>query len=195
MPKRQPLVDIKIQQKVRDAIVEICKKEAEGLMDELIGRTGAKGLGLGDEKAKSLVADKFFTNSNRGSNQFAVRATMKFGFENNEYSDELEKGAKAKPFTGTFTQNVGEHKRELGKPKTRTQKISKALKLKKKRSTTVKKHTRTYKNMKPVQLASGEWRILKGTPAQKKQAPLYKGITKALKDENFLAAKLKQLLR
>ena len=185
-----PLVDIKIQQKVRDAIVEICKKEAETLMFQMIGRKVKDR-----EIAKSLVSDKFFTNSNRGSNQFAVRATMKFGFENNEYADALENGAEAKPFTGTFTQNVGEHKRELGKPKTKTQKIAKALKLKKKRSTTVKKHTRTYKNMKPVKLASGEWRILKGTPAQKKQAPLYKGITKVLKDENFLAAKLKQLLR
>ena len=184
-----------MQKKVRDAIVEICKKEAEGLMSGMIGKAGAQGSGLGDEKAKSLVADKFFTNSNRGSNQFAVRATMKFGFENNEYSDDLENGAQAKPFTGTFTQNVGEHKRELGKSKTKTQKISKALKLKKKRSTTVKKHTRTYKNMKPVKLASGEWRILKGTPAQKKQAPLYKGITKLLQDKNFVSSRLKQLLK
>ena len=190
MPKRQPLVDIKIQQKVRDAIVEICKKEAEDLMSEMIGKQN-----LDREIANSLDSDKFFTNSNRGSNQFKVRATMEFGFKNNEYADALENGAEATPFTGTFTQNVGEHKRELGKPKTRTQKISKALKLKKKRSTTVKKHTRTYKNMKPVKLASGEWRILKGTPAQKKQAPLYKGITKVLKDENFVASRLKQLIK
>ena len=189
MPKRQPLVDIKIQQAVRDALVEICTEEAETLMFQMIDRESFDG-----EIAKSLVSDKFFTNSNRGSNQFKVRATMKFGFENNEYADALENGAKAKPFTGTFTQNVGEHKRELGKPKTRIQKIAKVLKLKKRRSTTVKKHTRIYKNMKPVKLASGEWRILKETPAQKKQAPLYKGITKILKNDEFLAARLKQLL-
>jgi hypothetical protein len=189
MPKRQPVVDIKIQQKVRDAIVEICKKEAEDLMSEMLGKQN-----LDREIANSLDSDKFFTNSNRGSNQFKVQATMEFGFKNNEYADALENGAKATPFTGTFTQHVGEHTRELGKPKTRTQKIAKALKLKKKRSTTVKKHTRTYKNMKPVKLASGEWRILKGTPAQKKQAPLHKGIMKLLKNESLLATRLKQFI-
>lgn len=189
MPMKQPLVDIKIQQKVRDAIVEICKKEAEDLMSEIIGKQN-----LDKEIANSLDSAKVFTNSNRGSNQFKVQATMKFGFENNEYADALENGAKAKPFTGTFTQNVGEHKRELGKSKTKAQKIAKALKLKKKRSTTVKKHTRTYKDMKPVLLSSGEWRILKGTPAQKKQAPLHKGIMKLLKNDSLLAARLQQFI-
>ena len=181
MPKRQPLVDIKIQQKVRDALVELCKVGAEEIMGGMHEKNPHWKKGT-------------FTHSNRGSNQFKVQSNMKFGFENNEYADALENGAKAKPFTGTFTQNVGEHKRELGKPKTRIQKIAKVLKLKKRRSTTVKKHTRIYKNMKPVKLASGEWRILKETPAQKKQAPLYKGITKILKNDEFLAARLKQLL-
>ena len=103
MPKKQPLVDIKSQGKVRDAIVEICKIEAEKIMDGLI------------EKYPKWTG-KTFTNSNRGSNQYKVQATMKFGFEGNEEAEALESGAKAKPFTGTFVQNVREHKREIGKP-------------------------------------------------------------------------------
>ena len=182
MPKRQPLVDIKIQQKVRDALVELCKAEAEKIM--------------GGMHEKNPHWEKgTFTHSNRGSNQFKVRSNMRFGFENNDEVHALEHGKKAIPFTGTFTQNVGEHKRELGKPKTKTQKISRTLKLKKKRSTSVKKHTRTYKNMRPVKLASGEWRILSGIPAQKKEAPLYTGMTKLLKNDRFIASALKKLLR
>ena len=164
MPKRQPLVDIKIQQKVRDALVELCKVGAEEIMGGMHEKNPHWKKGT-------------FTHSNRGSNQFKVQSNMKFGFENNDEVHALEHGKKAIPFTGIHTQNVGEHKRKL-----------------KKRSTTVKKHTRIYKNMKPVKLASGEWRILKETPAQKKQAPLYKGITKILKNDEFLAARLKQLL-
>jgi hypothetical protein len=164
MPKRQPLVDIKIQRKVRDALVELCKVEAEKIMGGMHEKNPHWKKGT-------------FTHSNRGSNQFKVRSNMRFGFENNDEVHALEHGKKAIPFTGTFTQNVGEYKRKL-----------------KKRSTTVKKHTRTYKNMKPVKLASGEWRILKGIPAQKKKAPLHKGITKLLKNDRFIASALKKLL-
>ena len=169
-------VDIKIQGKVRDAIVEICRIEAEKIMGGLI------------EKHPTWTG-KMFRASTRGST-----TTMEFGFENNEEANVLENGAEAVPFVGTFVQNVPEHKRELGKPKRRTRKIARRITRKKPRIITVGKHTRTYKDMKPVLLPSGQWRILRGTPAQKKQAPLYKGITKILKDENFLGKRLKQLL-
>ena len=181
MPKRQPIVPIKMQQRIRDALVEICKEETKLIMEKLNRKNPTWNKGM-------------FTYSNRGSNQFKVRSTMKFGFENNEEAAALENGRGAKPFIGIFTQNVGEHKREFGKPKTKTQKIARVVKLNKKRFTTVKKHTRTYSGMRPVLLSSGEWRILKEIPAQKKQAPLYKGITKILKNEQFLASRLKKLL-
>tara|TARA_Y100000310_G_scaffold114205_1_gene112708 strand:+ start:5851 stop:6408 length:558 start_codon:yes stop_codon:yes gene_type:complete len=173
---------IKIQQKIRDAVVELCKAEATKIMEDLV------------IEHPEWTPGKF-TNSNRGTNQYGVRATMKFGFENNEEADAIENGAAAKPFSGTFTQNVSEHTRDLNKPKTKTQKISRTLKLKKKRSATVKKHTRTYKNMRPVKLASGEWRILSEIPAQKKKQPLYKGISKVLAQESYLASQLKRRIK
>jgi len=170
-------VNIKIQGKVRDAIVEICRIEAEKIMGGLI------------EKHPAWTG-KMFRASTRGST-----TTMEFGFENNEEANVLENGAEAASFTGTFVQNVPEHKRELGKPpKGRTRKVARRITRKRPRNITVEKHTRTYKDMKPVRLSSGEWRILRGTPAQKGQAPLYTGITKILKDEKVLGKRLKQLL-
>ena len=184
------MIDIKIKRAIRDAIVALCKDEADTVMFGMIDKHKDN-----KELSRSLYKSKFFTNSNRGSNQHAVRSTMQFGFKDNEEADALEKGAPAKPFSGTFTQNVKEHKRELGKPKTSTQKIARTLRLKKKRSTTVKKHTRTYKNMKPVQLANGDWIISKGIPKRKGKQPLYKGISKIMKDDNHLARRLQQLIK
>ena len=180
---------MKIQGKIRDALVEICKVEADKVMKEMWKKTDDP------EIRKELNSSKFFISTKQGSNQYQVRAKMSFGFKNNEYSDALEKGSPAKPFSGTCTQKVGEHKRELGKAKTKTQKIAKTIKLKKKRSTTVKKHTRTYKNMKPVKLDSGEWRILSQVPAQQKKEPLYKGISKIMNNDTYLATQLKKFIK
>ena len=183
-------ISIVIKKAIRDALVTFCKEQAEAVMADIIKKnTNDK------ELSTSLRSSKFFTNSNRGSNQYKLKSKMEFGFKDNEKADALEDGGKAEPIIGTFTQNVREHIREFGKPQSRRRKIARAVNLIKKQSTKVKKHTRTYKNMKPVQLANGDWIIAKMTLPRKKTQPLAKGINKIMEDESLIARRLQQLIK
>ena len=106
------LISIVVKEAIRDAVVKLCKEQAESLMLDIIEKNKDD-----NELSTSLSNSKFFTYSNRGSNQYAVRSTMQFGFRDNKEADALEDdGGKAKPIIGTFTQNVREHIREFGKP-------------------------------------------------------------------------------
>ena len=48
--------------------------------------------------------------------------------------------------------------------------------------------------MKPVQLSTGEWRILKGTPAVKAKKVVEKKVNKVMKNEREIAGYIKQFL-
>ena len=63
------------------------------------------------------------------------------------------------------------------------------------KTTSVKAHKRTYTNMKPVKLSTGEWRILKGMPATKGKAPLDKAVNKVMNNEFQIATWITQFFK
>ena len=77
--------------------------------------------------------------------------SIRFGFANSE-AEAVENGTEAQQVTGTYTQFVKDHKRQTGGSR---------------RNTTVRKHKRTYRGYKPIQLPNGEFRMVSVIRARK----------------------------
>ena len=130
----------------------------------------------------------------KGSNQYEYKGKVTLKITDEAF-DKIERGSEYTPFQGKYTQNVKRHKRGTGKPKTRMQKIARAVMRRKPRTTSVKAHKRIYTNMKPVKLSTGEWRILKGMPATKGKAPLDKAVNKVMNNEFQIATWITQFFK
>ena len=178
-----------MQKKVRDVMLEFAQDKADTILREVAKEYSQFFSG-------SSVSDNpnmFVTASKQGSNQYQTKGKVTFGIEDDSF-DAIESGANFKPFSGTFTQKINSHKRELGKPKGRIKKVVSKLRRRKPRMVRVRKHTRTYTNMKPVKLSTGEWRILTGTPAVKAQKVIEKKVKKIMRNEKEIASYIKQFL-
>ena len=183
----QTRVPMAIQKKVRDVMFDFAKDKAYKVLREVAEEypqffTGAFDPSLGPVKY-----------TKQGSNQYQARGKVTFEISN-ELFDAIESGAEFTPFSGTFIQKIKPHKRELGKPKGRIKKAISKIQRSKPKMVRVQKHTRTYTNMKPVQLSTGEWRMLKGTPAVKAKKVVEKKVNKVMKNEREIGAYIKQFL-
>jgi len=183
----QTQVPMWMQKKVRDVMFDFAKDKSYKLLRELA------------EEYPQFFTDVFDPSlgpvkyTKQGSNQHSARGKVTFEITN-ELFDAIESGAKFIPFSGTFNQNIKAHKREVGKPKGRMQKVIGTIRRSKPKMVQVQKHTRTYTNMKPVQLSTGEWRILKGTPAVKAKKIVEKKVNKVMKNQKEIVGYIKQFL-
>ena len=171
-----------MQRKVRDVMLDFSYTKGYMALQEIQDKYPVE--------ARKII----FTKSKKGSNQYSAKGRVYLEIPDKAF-DRIENGGDFIPFSGVFTQNVSAHDRTSGKPKTRIRKILSTVMRKKAKSTRVKAHKRTYTNMKPVKLANGEWRILKGTPATKGKQPLTKAINKAMNNEYQIAEWIKQFLK
>ena len=99
-----------------------------------------------------------------------------FGYDNKE-ANELEVGTPAKSVTGSYTQRVSPHQRNLGKQK-KNFVTALTKKVPKRKKVNVKSHKRVYTGYTPIQLASGEWRMMDKIPAQKAKKLISKSVKK-----------------
>tara|TARA_R110000824_G_scaffold327401_3_gene514274 strand:+ start:684 stop:1229 length:546 start_codon:yes stop_codon:yes gene_type:complete len=178
-----------IQKKIRDALLEMTETKMHNVQRELAEEYPQFFKGGAFDPSLGRIE-----STTQGSNQYGVRGKVNLEISNEAFND-FESGSTAKPFSGTFTQKVKAHKRELGKPKGRVKKVISKMKRTKPNTVRVKKHTRIYKNMKPVKLSTGEWRILTGVPAIKGNHVVGKKVKKLLVREAEIAAWIQQYLK
>lgn len=166
-----------MQKRVRDNMFDFSKAAVTKLQSQLEGAN--PNIFTAEFPANVTIdADK------KGSNQHQFKGKVLFTMEHEAF-EELENGAKFKPFKGVFIQRVKTHERKFNKPKSksRVKRAARFLLRRRKQRTSVKGHNRQYINMKPVKLNSGEWRILKGTPATKGRKTVYKKVRKLLTEQ------------
>ena len=185
----QTKVPMWMQKKVRDVMFDFSKDNAYKILRE-----------VAEEYPQFFSGTSVSSNNNmsvkytkQGSNQYQARGKVTFGIDDDLF-DAIEVGSEFKPFSGTFTQNIKSHKREMGKPKGRIKKAVSKLRRSKPKTVQVQKHTRIYTNMKPVKLSTGEWRILTGTPATKAKKVVQKKVNKVMKNEREIVGYIKQFL-
>ena len=176
-----------MQKKVRDIMLDFSKEHASTVLSEVAEEYPQFFASASDP---SLGPVKY---TKQGSNQYQARGKVTFEISN-ELFDAIESGAEFTPFSGTFIQKIKPHKRELGKSKGRIKKAISKIQRSKPKMVRVQKHTRTYTDMKPVQLSTGEWRMLKGTPAVKAKKVVEKKVNKVMKNEREIGAYIKQFL-
>ena len=92
---------------------------------------------------------------------------VEYGFTHPD-ADVLEDGKPAENIQGRYTQNVNRHRRRT----------------KRGRNTTVRKHTRTYQDQKPVLMPDGNWAIVSTIPAVEGTNWLQTTADKWFSDEN-----------
>ena len=171
-----------MQEQMRDSMFEFAMTQGYKILQEIQKEY--------PEEVKQIIRQ----GTKKGSNQYEYRGKVKLEIADEAF-DKIERGSEYAPFQGKYTQNVKRHKRETDKPKTRTRKIARAIMRRKPKTTSVKAHKRTYTNMKPVKLSTGEWRILKGMPATKGKAPLDKAVNKVINNEFQIAKWITQFFK
>ena len=172
-------IPIEWQRMVRDALIEVSRGNVDQVTKKL------------QRQYPAIIEDIIIRSNKKGSNQFGLRGRVDVEVVGEEF-DKLENGVPAEKFSGKYTQNVRKHKREVGKPKTRMQKIARTVMRKKPRTTNVKAHKRIYTDMKPVQLPKGDWIIASGTPDIAGKHHLANATKKVFTDESSLAQNLKK---
>ena len=131
-----------------------------------------------DEMEQTYPTWKGSRTIKRSDSQYQRK--LEAGF-NNAHANKLEDGVPAKPITGEYVQKVKSHKRKG-----------------KRGATTVKAHTKTYKNSKPVQLRSGVWRVLTEMPKVKAEKIISKSVKSRYTGKNMnklLAEAIKQAFK
>jgi len=99
-------------------------------------------------------------------------SSVNFGFTHAD-ADVLEKGQSPIPFSGTYTQRVPRHTRKT-----------------KRGNVSVKKHTRTYKNHRPMNI-DNRWFMAAQTPDRKPTKWLGTIAERMFEDETLLAKQIK----